>query len=97
MNRKVITGFMIGLMAISLIGCGKEDVAQEKDIDVAIEAEAVSLPDWGTGYKQWLLSTPEIKGFDLNDFDGDGVPELLVLNDNEDFSLYRWDGSTTYI
>lgn len=97
MKRNAITGFMIGLMAISLIGCGKEDVAREKDIDVAIEAEDVSLPDWGTGYKEWLLSTPEIKGFDLNDFDGDGVPELLVLNDNEDFSLYRWDGSTTYI
>lgn len=44
---------------------------------------------WESKYKGYLLSEENVDGFDLNDFDGDGEPELIVYDEqHKGISLY---------
>lgn len=46
---------------------------------------------WEKAYQEFLLEDDGAEGFDLNDFDEDGIPELIVLDDEDSMRLYRFD------
>lgn len=46
---------------------------------------------WEKAYREFLLEEDGVAGFDLNDFDEDGIPELIVLEEDEGMQLYRFD------
>lgn len=42
---------------------------------------------WEKEFKDYLLRSDRVLGFDLNDFEGDGIPELIVLNQDGSISV----------
>lgn len=46
---------------------------------------------WEKAYQEFLLEDAGAEEFDLNDFDEDGIPELIVLDDEDGMRLYRFD------
>ena len=77
-----IIGGLVGLGVIGTIG-GAVYMANKSD----------EVPTWESEYKEYLLDCDNATGFDLNDFDGDGIPELLVKTEAENITLYRFDNS----
>lgn len=81
LKTKIIGG-LVGLGAIGTIG-GAVYMVNRSD----------EVPTWESEYKEYLLDYNNATGFDLNDFDGDGTPELLVKTEDENITLYRFDNS----
>lgn len=46
---------------------------------------------WEKAYQEFLLEDAGAEEFDLNDFDEDGIPELIVLDEEDGIRLYRFD------
>ena len=44
---------------------------------------------WETVYKGYIMSNEELVGFDLNDFDHDGIPELVAKTTKGGVDVYR--------
>lgn len=81
LKTKIIGG-LVGLGAIGTVG-GAVYMVNRSD----------EVPTWESEYKEYLLDYNNATGFDLNDFDGDGTPELLVKTEDENITLYRFDDS----
>lgn len=79
LKMKIIGG-VVGLGVIGAIG-GAVYMANKSD----------EVPTWEREYKEYLLNSDEAIGFDLNDFDGDGIPELLVKTEDENIAICRFD------
>ena len=60
---------------------------------VALATQSGEAHTWEREYKEYLLDCDKAAGFDLNDFDNDGVPELLIKNENKDIVVYRFDNN----
>ena len=78
-KAKVIGG-LVGLGVLGAIG-GAVYMANKSD----------EAPTWESEYKEYLLDYDNAIGFDLNDFDEDGIPELLVKSENENIMVYSFD------
>lgn len=78
-KAKVIGG-LVGLGVLGAIG-GTIYMANKSD----------EVPTWESEYKEYLLDYDNAIGFDLNDFDGDGIPELLVKTEDENIAICRFD------
>ena len=46
---------------------------------------------WENDYKNFLLNLDDAVGFDLNDFDEDGIPELLIKEESGTLSVYEYN------
>lgn len=66
-----------------IIGTGVV-VAAGSTAYVAMQDRAES---WEKEFKNYLLTSNRAVGFDLNDFEGDGIPELIVLNQDGSISV----------
>lgn len=78
-KAKVIGG-LVGLGVLGAIGTG-----------VYMANKSDEVPTWESEYKEYLLDYDNATGFDLNDFDEDGIPELLVKIDNENILMYSFE------
>lgn len=76
MKTKVIGG-IVGIAALGAIGGTMLMANQNKDT-------------WESEYREFLLSSNEASGFDLNDFDEDGTPEMLILEKDGDITVYQY-------
>lgn len=79
LKMKIIGG-LVGLGVIGAIG-GAVYMANKSD----------EAPTWESEYKEYLLDYDNAIGFDLNDFDEDGIPELLVKSENKNIMVYSFD------
>ena len=73
-----IIGGLVGLGLLGAIGGAVYTVG-------SMEKEAT----WEKVYKDYLLKNEEAVGFDLNDFDGDEIPELVVKTEDEGVDVCR--------
>lgn len=46
---------------------------------------------WTKAYSDYLLENKEITGFDLNDFDEDKIPELVIKKEDNSISICRYE------
>jgi len=79
LKSKIITG-VVGVATVGTIG-------------TAVILGTENTPTWESAYKEFLLSENDFLGFDINDFDGDGTPELVVeMSENEGVQVFKYNG-----
>ncbi len=79
MKAKVIGG-IAGLGVIGVVG-GEVYLANKSD-------EVIT---WESEYKEYLLEYEDATGFDLYDFEEDGIPELIVKIENENIVICKFE------
>ena len=72
-----VTAGIIGVGTVAVVGSAVYVALQEK-------AET-----WEKEYRKILLEDDKAVGFDLNDFEEDGIPELVVLKEDGGVELYN--------
>lgn len=73
---------VIGMAAaVGVVGCGA---------GVAIYRNNHPANTWERAYENYIQENEDIAGFDLNDFDGDGIPEMVVNQNDEQISILRY-------
>lgn len=78
-KTKIIAG-LVGIGAVGAVGAA---------VGIALGGGNDEAP-WESIYEGILLHDEEAEGFDLNDFDGDDIPELLVLKADGSMELYGY-------
>lgn len=73
-----ITAAVVGAGVVITVGTAAYVAMQDKE------------EPWETRFREILLEEDQAAGFDLNDFDGDGIPEMVLLKENGDIDLYRY-------
>lgn len=70
----------------------KNEIQKNETQETDSQKDEIQLSEpWAIEYKDFLLNFSEAVGFDLNDFDGDGIPELLVKEENGNITVHKYE------
>lgn len=83
------TKILSAAIGVSLLGAtGGMLYTQNAPDEEYLAKVAANAHVWQDIYREHLLSLENAVGFDLNDFDEDGIPEILVLEENTFTTVY---------
>ncbi|MGI6247985.1 MAG: hypothetical protein ACOYJX_01070 [Acutalibacteraceae bacterium] len=99
---------LCAVLILSATGCASKDNSQNTEISNSLftSIENVEAKEWQNAYSEFLkefsLSNNKVASFALRDLDGSGVPELIIIQEDENalnsvLTAYSYDGNVNKI